>query len=721
MPKLIAITMGVVATVLASVWFSRRRAFDRMPPVDRRNHQPPQSADEEANHHADAGLTVSRMNLESADESRETPHEPTNHPPAPEFSNTTFLPAFPTEVVGASATSEVETQFPLVLEYLSEESAVATPAEPIGAHPSANPVLPLSANGFLRDRGDEDTREPKRKQSRLSSPRTRGPQDEGIVEETGTPTDLWESPKTAALIPPSELTGTAEEMSGPKTAMEGAAQPRASDERSAASSSHRTSSSTRKAEAASGDRTKPPNAVNEPVRKPRAFSEPVPSPTQKNATRSERTSDLTPRNESSLPIRLQLVFGSSRNVKRLVLIPHRGEGMPGSFEVTTVAGDRFDLSEASSDSYESLAVSLFDNPLSNGVVFQACSEGRRWRWELTRREIYVLAAGDAFGLSGFVTRHRDQRLWLNSKHVVLAKEGLRDQVMGALSEAGCGEPEVCDSASAGVPAGWIVIRDVVPTRAVPMREEQNILNVLCPGHEIEPQLLGGIRLERNVWLVGFPPRIRFAGELENDFRVLIDNEPATRCNDGGFESPGWDREGEHRLWFSDRAQTYALRTMEERWDSWPAHPCDAGEAICGAGTYRIESARRWRQFCIPAANPILIGARPGEIFRCRMSNGVNSGWVVTAVPFTPVWALPGSRSSRKNPPAVIELVEFREPLNQMEESSPKLKVTSALRKWVFAVRNARRNQLTLAVHGDETDALWRRYGDVARRLRKQLR
>jgi hypothetical protein len=69
----------------------------------------------------------------------------------------------------------------------------------------------------------------------------------------------------------------------------------------------------------------------------------------------------------------------------------------------------------------------------------------------------------------------------------------------------------------------------------------------------------------------------------------------------------------------------------------------------------------------------------------------------------------------------IELVEFKEPLNRIEESSPKLKATSALRKWVFAVRNARRNRVTLAVHGDETYALWRRYGAVAKRLRKQLR
>jgi hypothetical protein len=83
--------------------------------------------------------------------------------------------------------------------------------------------------------------------------------------------------------------------------------------------------------------------------------------------------------------------------------------------------------------------------------------------------------------------------------------------------------------------------------------------------------------------------------------------------------------------------------------------------------------------------------------------------------------LPSGRLSKKNPAAAIELVEFKEPLNEIEESSPKLKVTSALRKWIFAVRNARRNRVKLAARGDETDALWRRYGDVAKRLRKQLR
>jgi hypothetical protein len=720
MPKLIAITLGAVAAVSATVWFGRRRAFHRPSAVDRRNDEPPQSVDAQANHHADAGLSTPVMIFESQDQSTEAAHELASEPSAPDLSEMGILSTHQTEEVASGTRGEMDTGALLVFGYPSEKSAVAVPAGQIGVHQNADPVTSSPTNELLSDRENEEVREPKEDHARLATALIARRQNEEMIGGAGTPLNLPVFTETATQIPSSELASVTEEQGKPDTGFQRLTLQRTPLGRSAANSTHTAPPSGRKSSAASGDGTKQRSTFNEPLRKPRTFSEPVPSPTQKNGTKNELKSDPIPRNDSSLPIRLQLVFGSGGSVKKLVLIPHRIEEMPSSFEVTTPAGDRLQLSEASSDSYESVNVSAFGNPLSDGVAFQARSETQRWRWELTKREIYVLAAGDAFGLSGFVTRHRDQRLWLNTKHAVLAKEGLRDQVMGALNEAGCGAPEVCDSTTAGVPAGWILIREVIPTRAVPMREEQNILNVLCPGHEIEPQFTGGIRLERSVWLAGFPPRIRFAGELKNGFRVLIDDQPATLADDGAFESSGWDSEGEHRLWFSDRAQTYALRTMEEGWDSWPAHRCGVGAAICGAGTYRIGDAR-WRQFCIPAANPVLIGARPGEIFRCRISNGAHSDWFLTTIPFTPVWALPSGRLSRKNSAAAIELVEFMEPQNWIEESSPKLKVTSALRKWIFAVRNARRNRVTLAVRGDETDALWRRYGDVAKRLRKQLR
>jgi hypothetical protein len=710
MPKAIAITLGTIAAVLTLVWFGRRSAPDRPPAIDPPNDEPPQSAGTHANHHVDADLSTPVLILESQRQSTKTAHELASESSAPDLSDMSIMLTHQTEEVASGPPDKMDTGNSLVVEYPSQEPAGAVPAGPIGLHPSANPVVSLPTNELLPDPTDEKVRDALIARRR----------DEEMIDEPTTDMNLSEFPQTARRIPSSALASVAEEEGSPDSGFQSLAQRRTPLRRSASDSPLTAPLPDRKAAAASSDGAKEPSALREPLPKPRTYSEPVPSPTRKNGTKNERKSDPKPRTDLSLPIRLQLIFGSGGSVKKLVLIPHRLEEMPSSLEATTVAGDCLQLSEASSDAYESFAISQLRNPLSEGVVIQARSDSQRWRWELTRREIYVLAAGDAFGLSGFVTRHRDQRLWLNAKHLILAREGLLDQVIRALNEAGCGSPKVCDSATPGVPAGWILIRDVTPTRAVQMREERNILNVLCPGHEIEPQFIGGIRLERNVWLVGFPPRICFAGELENGFRVLIDDQPATRANDGAFESPGWDRVGEHRLWFSDRAQTYALRTMEEGWDSWSAHQCGAGATICGAATYRIDDAS-WRQFCIPTANPVLIGARPGEIFRCRMPIGARSEWVLTMVPFTPVWALPRGRLSRNDPAAAIELVEFKEPLDQIEESSTKLKVTSALRKWVFEIRNARRNRFMLAVCGEESNALWRRYGDVAKRLRKQLR
>lgn len=175
-----------------------------------------------------------------------------------------------------------------------------------------------------------------------------------------------------------------------------------------------------------------------------------------------------------------------------------------------------------------------------------------------------------------------------------------------------------------------------------MRDDRDILNSLRPAHEIVPHFVGGIRLERNKWLAGYSPRIRFTGEFANGFQVKIDGHIAQAASDGAFEAAGWDSEGEHRLWFGDRAETYSLCTMAEAWERWPAHDFGLGAAICGASTHRLDGAR-WRQVCVPASNPLLIGARPGEIFRCRVSNSVNTGRIIAVVPFPPVWALPMDR------------------------------------------------------------------------------
>ncbi len=451
--------------------------------------------------------------------------------------------------------------------------------------------------------------------------------------------------------------------------------------------------------------------------KARGFSAPKPSPISKTFGKNEPKPGSTPRADNTAPIRLQLVFGRGSAVRMLALVPHRRDGMPNTLEVTTTNGV-LQLAEWSEDAYQPIPVSEFPDALSEGLVWQAREGDQQWRWELTRRELYVLAAGDECGfLHGFVTRRYDQRLWLNTRHVILAQENLRESVIAALAEAGCQPPTVYDATTPGVPSGWFLIRDVIPTRAVPMREERDPLNVLCPAHEIEPQFVGGIRLERNVWLAGFAPRIRFDGELEDGFEVRIDSHPAQRAADGALEAPGWDDEGEHRLWFGGQAVTYVLRTMREEWDHWQAYDFGTGAAICGATTHWIDGAR-WRQVRIPAANPLLVGARPGEIFYGQPRTDVCSETIIALVPFTPVWALPLDPVHADKRSARLVSLETLEPATTTEHKRS-LQINDPVSRWAAAINDAGRKQLALSPENEATQALWRRYRAIAKQLWKQ--
>ena len=117
MPKLIAITLGAVAAVLATAWFGRRRAFHRPSTVDRRNEEPPQSADAQANHQAEAGLSTPVMILESRDQSTEAAHELESKPSAPDLSDMSILSTHQTEEVASGTRDEMDAGASLVFGY----------------------------------------------------------------------------------------------------------------------------------------------------------------------------------------------------------------------------------------------------------------------------------------------------------------------------------------------------------------------------------------------------------------------------------------------------------------------------------------------------------------------------------------------------------------------------------------------------------------------------
>ncbi len=423
-----------------------------------------------------------------------------------------------------------------------------------------------------------------------------------------------------------------------------------------------------------------------------------------------------PNTNAELRLRVQLVFGRGGGVKTLALVPDRREGMPDEVEITGMQGE-LRLTEPLENCYQSVPLADAGNALRQGVEWRGKGDARHLRWVLTRRELYVLAPGDEFGLSGLVST---ARLLLNARHVVLAMAHLRNEVLAALAETGSANPEVNDDTTPDVPSGWLLFRDVTPTRAVPMRDEAHILNALCPLPDIEPHFVGGIRLERRTWLAGFPPRIRFTGALGDDFRPMIDGQPAQLATDSAFEAPGWDNIEEHRLWFGGQTETYALRVMDESWEPWRAHDFGASTAICGAMIHPPADVHR-QQVQVPVTNPLLLGARPGEVFHCPPPNDVRCETVRTLVPFAPVWALPFDPTHADKRSARILLFHPTEPVTDILLPRGNRATRRALVAWISAIRKAGRKGLVLAADGEESRTLWRRYRNVAKQLRRKIR
>jgi len=429
---------------------------------------------------------------------------------------------------------------------------------------------------------------------------------------------------------------------------------------------------------------------------------------------------LNTNTNADLQLRVQLVFGRGGGVKTIALVPDHRDGMPDKLEITGTQGKQ-QLTKLKDDCYESVIIPGDDNALRQGVEWHGRGDTQRWRWVLGGRELYVLAEGDEFGLHGFVSRRKDPRLLLNARHVVLAAAHLRDEVLAALSETGCTTPEIIDDTTPGVPSGWLLFREVTPARAASMRGDAHILNALCPLPNIEPHFIGGIRLQERTWLSGFPPRIRFTGELGNGFRVTIDGREAHVAPDGAFEAQKWDDVQEHRLWFEGQSVTYTLTRMEEDWPMWHAHDFGTGAAICGANTKRLDGAR-WQQIRVPVGNPILVGAHPGEIFNCCPRNDVRCETILTMVPFAPVWALPLDSAHVDKRSARVVLYGPAEPgaINLQKLTGNRIN-NRRLAAWISAIREAGCKGLALSTDSEDAKMLWRRYRETAKQLWRRMR
>jgi hypothetical protein len=208
----------------------------------------------------------------------------------------------------------------------------------------------------------------------------------------------------------------------------------------------------------------------------------------------------------------------------------------------------------------------------------------------------------------------------------------------------------------------------------------------------------------------YPPRIKLLGQSLGVVKVLIDGKEAVRTTDGYYFADGHDLSGQPHLVVCEGltcSRSYSIEEPPDSWQEWAAYEFSEA-SMCGPLVNLNPEAAVRRSVTVPMSNPLLIGARPGEIFYCTQRNVAHwKGFV----PFDVVWALPAhplqcdKRSAR--------ILQFSDtPL-----IAPPNKSKAAL-KWCSAVLDASRKGLQIDGNTPNSKARWLEYKKAARKIRR---
>ena len=460
-------------------------------------------------------------------------------------------------------------------------------------------------------------------------------------------------------------------------------------------------------------------------RRPSPYQPPAGGPPpQRRAVPSsigQHRSRKSPAQHSSLQIEVRILFqrGGYCSVS---LLPRRATGLPAELLVASEGTD-LELLALQEDWYQDVAPDELADLLRKGIVWRNLDTG--YEWTLSGREVFVLAQGTTH--RGFVSC---ARLRLGRNHVVLCTATMLGPVEDVLREAGCGNWTQLREED-GVPRGWLALKDIVPQRAVLRSAGADILNVLRPLSEIDIALEGGIRLAYNTWLLGYPPAIHVYGDPQDTKRVLVDGREASVVSRDRYTAPGWDAEGDHSVWCGDSSKSYSLARCSATWTRWPAYTLDVSNGLrrahkfefCGPLVRPVVAHERpefLRAVHIPAANPVLLGARPGEVFFARPRRDVRGAECIATPTFEPVWAMPAQPLHCDKLVSRVLLIEW--PLTQNRDvRPPPVGGRRDLEFWCLWILDARRKGLAVQPASSEAEGLWKDYGQLARTLWRTLR
>ena len=157
------------------------------------------------------------------------------------------------------------------------------------------------------------------------------------------------------------------------------------------------------------------------------------------------------------------------------------------------------------------------------------------------------------------------------------------------------------------------------------------------------------------------------------------------------------------------SRSYSIEEPPDSWEAWPAY--QFGQAkICGPLVQLPPEEAGRPAFTVPMSNPLLIGAEPGQIFRCSArSVAVWKGFV----PFDVVWALPAQPlMCNKKTARILQFAD--KPL------MPRRAGTRPL-AWCIAILDASRKGLRIESGSADSAARWSEYKKTARNIWRAAR
>jgi hypothetical protein len=447
-----------------------------------------------------------------------------------------------------------------------------------------------------------------------------------------------------------------------------------------------------------------PVAANDNDKTPQRYRPPSQAAPRQPKTRTPTQPTSSNRqNEVLLDIRLRLTFDRF-GFCRLALLPERKGQLDD--EVTVRHGGIPLGLTAQEDWYQDLEFPNIGELLRDSIEMKGkLADNRRVRWLLTARNLYVLASHQR--ASGFVST---TRMTLGRSHIVLCTAELQEQVEAILIQAGCTGYAKLQEAD-GMPTGWIGYREVAPTQSLPL-EGTDAFYAIKPAPDIEINLDGGIWLHNSVWLAGYPPKIKLLGQANTSIKVLIDGKEAQVNTEGYLITDGYDSIGQHSIYCEGLScsRTYSIEEPSESWEGWSAYKFDESE-ICGPLVQLTAKAANRRPITVPMSTPLLLGAEPGQIFRCS-SRSVTQ-WK-GFVPFDVVWALPAYplRCNKKT----ARILQFKAAPFSARKGDSK-----AALDWCNAILDASRKGLRVESNSAEAVAHWHEYKKEARKMWRAAR